>query len=151
MGKNVGDKEVTSMVRSVVTCFVLQVIQPPQKPEATSISQTSINQSPLPTPPHTCAAPTLGWSCLVRRVHKWVIRMFSNFLPVSASFCPGPAPHCSHGGGSSTPQKEWRIHVLSMAPSSLPHCAWSPRICRWGWPSGSSCTTSRRGASGHSC
>lgn len=33
----------------------------------------------------------------------------------------------------------------------LPRYAWSPRICHWGWPSGSSCTTSPRDASGHSC
>ena len=68
----------------------------------------------------TRMSPTLGWSPLVLYVDKGAVRTFSNFLPAFASFCSGHAPRCSREVGSSTPQKEWRIHVPSMAPSSPP-------------------------------
>ena len=120
-GQNAGDREVSSMAESWRTCFVLQVIQPSQKPGAMSLLQTSISQSSYPPHPTlTQTAPTLGWSPLVPYVHKWAVRTFSNFLPAFASFCPEHAPRCSREVGSSTPQKEWRIHVPSMAPSSPP-------------------------------
>ena len=51
-GQNAGDRKVSSMAESWRTCFVLQVIQPSQKPGAMSLLQTSISQSSLPTPPH---------------------------------------------------------------------------------------------------
>lgn len=59
-GQNAGDKEVSCMVGSLVTCFVLQVIEPSQKPRAMSTPQTSISQSLVPTPPHAYAGPNPG-------------------------------------------------------------------------------------------
>lgn len=58
--QNAGDKEVSHMVGSLVTCFVLQVIKPSQKPRAMSTPQTSISQSLVPTPPHAYTGPNPG-------------------------------------------------------------------------------------------
>ena len=120
-GQNAGDREVSCMTESLVTCFVLQVIQPSQKPGLWAFFK--LPSASHHYPPHlmlTRMSPTLGWSPLVLYVDKGAVRTFSNFLPAFASFCSGHAPRCSREVGSSTPQKEWRIHVPSMAPSSPP-------------------------------
>lgn len=73
-----------------------------------------------------------------------------------------PWPEASGGGRPNQPgrchfgDRTWagpgtKKKKKKMFTCHLPRYAWSPRICHWGWPSGSSCTTSHRDASGHSC
>lgn len=69
----------------------------------------------------TTTHPTLSLSCLLWTRLKWAFRTFSPFLLLwTASSCRRNGLCCNQRDGFSAPHKEWRTHVLSMAPNSLP-------------------------------
>lgn len=113
-GKNAGEREGTSLERLEAWWHDLfsGLSGDPRTQTLWALPDPSHHYPPRPKLPQLC--------CLLRGLLTQAIRTFAAFLPASASFCPGQAPCCSHEGGFSTPRKEWRIHVLSKAPSSPP-------------------------------